>query len=356
MRRFLFVLAWVFVLLTACQAGSSQQETVTEPDNQVTATPDLSLTPLPTETATHTPTPTQPVLMLVLPDEMDEQLAVEFQSVFEAHAAEAGLELVVVESLDPAVLGEEVKGLVIFSQDDALNQLSQVPAGTRVLVLGTVEQPLGDGVLVIDGSSASLDQAAFLAGYTSAVITTDWRIGLILTGASSPEEAAVEQAFRNGVIFYCGLCRPAYPPYIAYPAVIIVTPDSGDGGIQSAVDQLRTAGIVTVYLPPMIQDAGLMQALASAGINMIGSGQSEVGVEANWIASIQPDLLAAVQSLGSGWLSGGTASPQTIPVSIANPNPELFSTGRQHLVEKLQEDLRDGFHRYRCSPVRLIIQ
>jgi hypothetical protein len=99
----------------------------------------------------------------------------------------------------------------------------------------------------------------------------------------------------------------------------------------------------TVYLAPGAGDETLMAYLADAGVYLIGSGPPPDELRDHWIASVRADYVRVLSdSLASlaGWRGGFT-----LPVSIVveDINQELFSPGRQLLVENLLPDLLNGF-------------
>jgi hypothetical protein len=127
----------------------------------------------------------------------------------------------------------------------------------------------------------------------------------------------------------------------------VVDLPEGAGGtdFQVAVDTLVSAGVTTVYVAPTANDDALLQSLAQAGISIIGSQPPPAGLEGNWIASVGVDLAGMLRLAGAEWLAGqNSADPQAIvPVDFFNPNPALFSPGRQELVSGFQKDLMAGY-------------
>ena len=192
---------------------------------------------------------------------------------------------------------------------------------------------------VIGSGGERADQQGFLAGYLAAVITPDWRVGVI-SQPDSPAGMAARNGFANGVVFYCGLCRPAYPPFIQYP-IFVDLPPGGDP--QAVVDTLVGNAVKTVYVAPGVGDAALLEALAQAGLQLIGSGAPPQQIASQWVASIRMDEMGAVRQIWPRLLAGEGGFDLSTPLTLGERNPALFSPGRQRLVDRMLTDLLAGY-------------
>jgi hypothetical protein len=341
---FFYKLVFLLFLLFTCTSCDNQ------PSNQnglVTQSPEVASTiavPTASPTPEPSPTPLQKKLVLLAPAGSDMGLKDSATDFLQELAGTAGLSLQVVEAVDPASLGTEVTGIVVLSPDPGVEILTQANPSIPVLAVG-IPGIQGTGNLsVIPVDEAGADLQGFLAGYLAAVVTPDWRVGVI-SRSDSPQGKSFSLGFSNGVVFFCGLCRPVYPPYNAYPLVVNLPAEAGAADFQSAVDTLVSAGVTTVYVAPSVNDDALLQSLAQAGLSIIGSQLPPVGMEGNWVASVGIELAEILRLTGADWLAGqNPANLQGIvPVGFFHANPALFSPGRQELVNRFEKDLNTGY-------------
>ena len=153
---------------------------------------------------------------------------------------------------------------------------------------------------VIQLGSQRPDQMGFLAGTIAAEITPDWRVG-ILTAVGSGEGEAMRQGFVNGVFYFCGLCRPLYPPFpnTGYPITLQIPAGGNAADQQAAINQLRSWQVGTVFVDPAIAEDALLDQLAQAGINFILAGPPPQQNRANWVASL--GFGDSLQAVAEGW-------------------------------------------------------
>jgi hypothetical protein len=173
------------------------------------------------------------------------------------------------------------------------------------------------------------------------VLTPDWRVGVISPSGSSDGRGAIN-GFNNGVIFFCGLCRPAYPPFVQYPVFTEIPPGAGEAEIAAAVGQMTGNGVQLVYVAPGAESGALLEALSGAGLKLIGSLPPPASLQDQWAASIRVDAASAVMELWPSLLAGEGGISIDTPVVITDRNPGLFSPGRQRLVENLLKELLAG--------------
>jgi hypothetical protein len=150
-------------------------------------------------------------------------------------------------------------------------------------------------------------------------------------------------SFINGVIFYCGLCRPVFPPFYQYPLVSTLPGGVGSAHQQAAADAMINSGVKTVYVYPGTGDDSLLQYLAQAGVNLIGGAAYPPEVQNQWVASIAIDMGAAIRQAWPGLLQGQGGMSLEAPLVLVDWNEALFSPGRQRLVERLLADLVAGY-------------
>ncbi len=336
LRYFLAVLFGL--VLFACGQSS--------PDAGPTLTVAATSISQPSDTPTPRPssTPLPPMAVLLAPPEADPLAVGELQSALADLAAQAGLRFQTRPSLAPVEL-DQVQVLVALPPNPGLGELVAAAPGTQFLAVGFPELEPATNLSVVAAQAERLDQVAFLAGYTAATISEDWRVAVV-SEAETVAGKVARKAFTNGVTFYCGLCRPPFPPFptAGYPLSVELIAGASPVDWQAALTYLSSWQVSTVFVQPVLAEGSFLSALADAGINFILAGPAPAGLEANWVASLgYTDALADVLALWPGLVGGQGGQRVDLPLGFSQVNPDLLSPGRQRLAESMLADLLAGF-------------
>jgi hypothetical protein len=281
---------------------------------------------------------------LLAPNGADPALVESLQAYLDEQAAQEGLRFQVRPELSAGEMAD-VSIVVALPPAGNLGELASASPHTRFLAVNIPDLAPTANLNVIKLGSQRPDQVGFLAGYTAAEITPDWRAG-ILTAAGSGEGEAMRQGFVNGVFYFCGLCRPVYPPFpnTGYPITLQIPAGGNTADQQAAINQLRSWQVGTVFVDPAIADDALLDQLTQAGINFILAGQPPQQNRASWVASLGfGDSLQAVAEAWSALLEGEIGASSGLPLGFTETNPDLLSPGKQRLAEEMLKDLQAGF-------------
>jgi len=312
-----------------------------------TANPEAPTATLPfVEIATITPAPTPTVqtarVLLLALEGSDPGEVVALQDVLSELAGQESLAFETRADLTSLEFDAGVRLVVAVPPDPGIANLAAANSQVQFLAVGIPGVQAASNLSVIGSEGERPDQQGFLAGYLAAVITQDWRVGVI-SRADTVEGKAARLGFSNGVIFYCGLCRPAYPPFVQYPQYVELAADASAAEQQAAADILIQNAVKTIYVFPGIGDKTLLEYLAQAGVNLIGSGLPGESLRAHWVTSIQVDEASAVRQIWPRLINGEKGIQLSVPLALADKNTALFSLGRQHLVEKMLAELLAGY-------------
>jgi hypothetical protein len=299
---------------------------------------------LPTATATMAPTPTAqpPLVILFAPQGSDPAQLEGLQAVLTDLTAKDGLRFETRKEIVEGGIDESVQLVVVLPPYPEIAQLAALYPQTNFLAIGFPDLQASQNLVVISSGGGRPDQQGFLAGYIAVVITSDWRVGVI-SSADSEVGKAASQGFTNGAIFFCGLCRPAYPPFNQYPMVVELPAGASQDQQIAAADTLINSAVQTVYIAPGAGGGALLEYLAQAGVNLIGGDLPPVQVQDRWVVTIQTDLVDTVEQNWEALLSGETGFSMDSPLVLMDINEALFSPGRQKLVDKTMADLLAGF-------------
>lgn len=307
--------------------------------------------PLPTEaspTATIPPTSTPEPLVeraiFVPASDAEPALAQTMQTALEELAQTAGLPLEIAPELQASELDAGVRLVVSLGRVAPLPEWAAAFPGVQFLAVeGSPDLEDRPNLSRISSQNLPADQQGFMAGVLAAAITRDWRVAVLGIDQAGADRAAW-QGFLRGVVYYCGLCRPAYPPYPGYPLYVALPPQAGLADWQAAVDGMlnQDNGVQTFYLAPGVQVEGLAQHLADKGAWIIGSTPTPEALQARWAASVLADPLPLLNELVPELLAGQGGFQRSASLGIQPGNPELYSPARQRVVNLTLEEMLAG--------------
>ena len=328
--RLVFFCVVIAMILSAC--GGSEQ-------------PSLTSTPLPADTPIPLPTLTAtsvvPLAILVLPATLDAETSNLYQKTVYDLAQAAGMRFQVRNALTPADLEPGLQIVIALPPDPGIVALAAAAPNVQFLAINMSGITAGANVSVLGGNSQS-DIAAFLAGYTAALITDDYRIGMMMPRDNADAISAFN-AYASGMTFYCGTCRPFYYLNWTFPQYIDIPADEDKNNYDAYSDILMSQYKVrTIYLHPDIATADLMNYIGTTGVLMIGTVTPEQR-PAGWVMTIQPDVIKAIQAAWPQLVSGQGGLAVQSPLGLSDIDPLLLSPGKQRLVEQMLQDLQAGF-------------
>jgi hypothetical protein len=339
--------AWflfLFFLLHACSATPTSFPTpAVTPTKDVEVVNVVEPTDIPTPLPTPTSVPLPDLAIFYTPPGSDPQYAEEIQRLLEEALAVSDIELKITTTLTRDDLGTHVVLVAALAPGDEISELIRSSPGTQFITIGSSELPPQNNLTVITTESPRIDHQAFMAGVIGAIITPDWRIGVI-----SMEELS-SQAFVNGGVYFCGLCRQVYPPffdaqgtYIKFPLQYTLPENAGEQDNQDAAQYMIDRGVKTVYLPSGVGTPELLNTLEQGGINIIAA--SRLGdIRSNWIATLGSNPIEPLRELLPGLLEGSGGQQAFVSLEITDINPNLFSLARQRLANSILEDLEAGY-------------
>jgi hypothetical protein len=330
---------FLVLLMTGCslRGGSDTPGDQTQPIETIT----------PTETPVDTPTPLVPVGVFITPTESDPDLVGTLNPLISTYLRDLGLRYQVL----PTISAEDFKAddfeiVVILPPFPGLDAIAQASPETKFLAVGFNDiEPL-ENLSVLRSGGGAYDVQGFIAGYIAAMITTDWRVG-VLSIQESDEALAAREGFQVGVKYYCGLCNPKYAPtgvnYV-YPKYIDLPVDATDIEIEANVNFLVDRVVNTYYIVPQLGNDRIYRMLVGYQKKIIGPG-SDFREEYRdyWVASLEYDLPAALEEFWPEFLTAETGIEGTPPLLLTDVNPDLLSPGKVMMVEKVLEDLTAGY-------------
>ena len=317
------------IVMSACGGGGQAATEAPIP----TDTP----IPLPTLTATAT----VPLVALVVPSTLDPDTSNLYQTTVYDLAQESGFRFQVLNTLTTAELDPGLRIVIVVSSDPGIAELAAAAPQAQFLAINIPEISAGGNVSVLGNNSQS-SISAFLAGYTAALITDDYRVGMMIP-KDNAEALNALNAFANGMAYYCGVCRPFYYLNWTFPQYIEIGPDEDKNNYDAYADilMMQYKGR-TIYIHPDIYTEDLVTYIGTTGASMIGTISPEQR-PAGWVMTIQPDVIKAIQNAWPGLVSGEGGVTVQSPLGLGDVDPTILSPGKQRLVEEKLSQLQAGF-------------
>ena len=331
----LFLLSLVFVaILVACGQNA--------PD--ATPTPIPSDTPIPT--ATFTATPSTPLAILVMPADSDPALYELYQSTVYNLAQQGGFRFQVRNSLNEVDLEPTLRVVIALPPDPGpgISALAAAAPQTQFLAINIPDLTAGGNISVL-ANNIQTDIVAFMAGYIGALITEDYRIGMIYPDGNTEALSALD-AYTNGKTYYCGICRPYYYLPYDFPQSIPIPdtePPENYGGYAVYLIQQREVDFIYVY--PDIATPELLAYVGSSGAVQVGSSPQD-SIPLYWAASIAPDTIGAIQTAWPNLVAGQGGQAVQSPPKLTDVDANLLSPAKQAEAEQVLSELLAG----RISP------
>ncbi len=309
-------------------------------------TPPPSATVLPPPTAI--PTPSTPLAVLVVPSDMDKTLSDAYQKTVYDLAQQSGLRFQVRNSFTAADVEPGLRLVIALPPDPGIAALAAAAKNVQFLAIDIPGISAGGNVSVL-ATSSQVDIPAFVAGYTAAMISDDYRAGMILPKDNADAQKAA-QAFANGMAYYCGSCG-SFRLYvdqngqgIRFPVFVQVPSDEDPGRLGGwanyAVGNLKVSALY-VFPDPRLAVKQLYDALGQTGAQIIGVSLPDPR-PAGWVMEVRPDEVKAIQKAWADLLAGRGGQSVPSPLGLADVDPALLSPGKQRLVQQVLDDLQSG--------------
>ena len=334
----------ILLLLTSCASPA------TGPTANPSDLPQVEASATPQPTAGPTPTLPAPLVILVVPADMDAERSKEYQTAIYDLAQAEGYRFQVLNKLsaDDLSLEPNLKAVIAVPPDPGMAGLAAAFPQAQFLAINIPGVNPGGNISVLGGNALPIDQIAFMAGYIGAMITQDYHTGAILR-KGSPDSEKIATAMRAGQEFFCGICNPFAGPFNDYPLRMDIPEDAKPEEYTAYADLLFRDKVDTVFLPAGMDTPELLDYLPTVGVLMIGA-QSPLKRPATWVLTLQPDYLAALKTAWPDLVAGKGGQSFAAPLSFTDINADLFSPGKQLIAQKTLDDLLAGFISTNVNP------
>jgi len=306
-------------------------------NGQASAKPTLERPIVPTASSTAEPG----LVYLVSGGESPERMTSRVEDLITTLSTAAGNEFIVLVEISDSDLEQNAKVVIYLPPDPGLNDLVAQHPTVQFVAIGIQGLSDAHNLTRIGPDGMGADQVGFIAGVISAVVTPDWRVGAVSV-LNSGEEHASNLAFQNGVKFYCGLCRQAYPPFHSYPLGVEAS-TSEIAAVQDAINLLSNLDVDTIFLSPELSAAASAEMLEGPGLSYIGGESPGDDLGEKWIATVRAAPELAIAEIWDRVRAGERGGTVPMPVIIEDINPDRLTPGREAWVKEILQDLIDGY-------------
>ena len=311
-----------------------------EPSSDVSTTS----TPVPTDTVVAPPTLTAtavvPLAVLLLPSDLDPEISNSYQTTVYDLAQASGLRYQVRNSLAPEEIEPGLKVVIALPPDPGVAALAAAAPDVQFLAINIPEIAPGGNISAL-GETGQSDIAGFLAGYTAALVTDDYRIGMLMP-KDNPDAIRAFNSFNTGMKYYCGLCRTLYFYANPFPQYVEIPSDADPVTYGAYADILILQyKIGTIFVYPDIATPDLTNYIGTTGVYMIGTKTPEE-LPAGWVMTIQPDIIKAIQNAWPSLIRGEGGVTVQSPLGISAVDSTILSAGKLRLVEETLSELQSG--------------
>ncbi len=328
-KHFFFVIL-IIAILSACGGEATG---VAGP----TAVPTQTQSPPPT----MIPTLSTPLALIVLPADMDKTASDLYQKTVYDLAQQSGFRFQVRNMLTPADLADPtVKVVIALPPDSGIATLASTAPGVQFLAVNIPNLTAGGNLSVLAGDS-QVDVTSFLAGYIAAMLSDEYHIGMIIPKDNADAQRAYF-AFKNGMAYYCGLCRRFYFNGIDYPTFIEIPADEDParyGGYANVL--INDQKVYTLFVYPSLANADFLSYIGTQGVMLIGNSMPEPR-PGGWVATIRPDTIKAIQSAWPSLIAGQGGINVQSPIGLADVDPTLLTPGKLRLAQETLDALLAG--------------
>jgi hypothetical protein len=309
-----------------------------------TAIPSATTVPSPTAV----PTPSTPLAVLVVPADMDKAASDAYQKTVYDLAQKSNMRFQVRNAFSPSDLEPGLQVVIALPPDPGIAALAKVAPQVQFLAVDIPGIAASGNVSVL-ASSTQVDVPAFVAGYTAAMISDDYRAGMILP-KDNPDAQKAAQAFANGMAYYCGVCTSfrlyldqsgaaiPYPQFVQIPST--EDPSKFGGWANYTVGTLKVDALY-IFPDPKIEVKQLYAALGQTGAQIIGVSLPDPK-PAGWVMELRSDDVKAIQKAWPGLVAGKGGQAVPSPLGMADVDPGFLSPGKQRLVQQVLDDLQSG--------------
>ena len=243
-------------------------------------------------------------------------------------------------ALTPADITSGTKIVILSTGAGDVNSLASAASTTQFILLGSANSANLSNVSSIQANPAD---EAFMAGYLTEIISTDWRAAGLLPSDESIGSGYAD-AFENGARFVCGSCTPFYSPIVSFPQMASEPAGSPAGTWSADAATLSQSWLSAAFITPSAVSADVVAALNARTNNtdsvyFISTTAAPQDGSVAWVALLDTDYASTLKTLLPQVLAGQGPLNLRAQITLTSVNEDVVSPGRQDDFNRTAADL-----------------
>jgi len=349
-RSILLVLLIIEFLLAACEPA---------------VTPTVTETPVVTESPTAEPSrspisPTQTsatqTVMIVSNREGDElsdpeawdgrEINSYTYQILEILVSRYSMDLIASDEIIEEELTPNIEIIVSTSPTDDLPAIAERHPDIQFVAIDHPGFSPSENLSLIGEHGEVNQQQAFMAGYLSALISDDYKVAALIPSDVEDSETLTE-VFVNGARFFCGACRPLYPPYNPFPQWETLPLNYTSTDFEPTIDALMAKEIEVLFVEGQLASAELFTYLNNWDVMFVSDSSLFFHpwmqlVRNNWAGTVRLDVETPLEEIFPLLLEGQGNHDVPVRMVVTATEGGLISEGRHQLFDEFAEDLQNG--------------
>ncbi|HCK65496.1 MAG TPA: hypothetical protein DHW49_04465, partial [Anaerolineae bacterium] len=240
----------------------------------------------------------------------------------------------------PDLADPTLKVVIALPPDPGVAMFASAAPSVQFLAVNIPNLTAGGNVSVLAPDN-QVELPAFLAGYTLAMLTYEYHIGMLYPEGDDSAVRAVN-AFNNGMRYYCGLCRGIYIDPVEYPTFLSI-PTTEDvslhGGYANVL--INDRDVDGIYIYPTIATDDLLTYVGTQGVYLIGTRMPPTR-PGGWVMTVSPDTIKAIQIAWPQLIAGQGGQAVQSPLGLADVDPGILPDGKLEEVQFILNELLAG--------------
>ncbi|MBI2333031.1 MAG: hypothetical protein HYU84_12895, partial [Chloroflexi bacterium] len=282
-----------------------------------------------------------PLALLILPTDLDKPTSDLYQKTVYDLALASGFRFQVRNGITPEDLADPtLKVVIALPPDPGVANYAPTAPNVQFLAVNIPNVTAAGNVSVL-APSTQVELPAFLAGYTLAMMTYEYHVGMLYPEGDANAQAALN-AFSNGMRYYCGLCDGIYIDLVSYPAILGIPtnedPSKFGGYANVLINDNKVGGL---YIYPSLATDDFLSYVGTQGVYLVGTTRPEPR-PGGWLMTISPDTIKAIQTAWPQLIAGQGGQNVQSPLGIADVDTNILTEAKLRLVQHTLDELIAG--------------
>ncbi len=251
-----------------------------------------------------------------------------------------------VEIIEDDLASKNIKVVVSTCPTDDLPDIAARHPEVQFVAVDHPGFSPSENLSLISAQEAVNQQQVFMAGYLSALISEDYKVAALIPSDVEESETLTE-IFVNGARFFCGDCRPFYPPYNPFPQWETLPTDYTSSDFEPIVDGLMAKEIEVLFVDSRLASTELFTYLQDwdgmfvSDTSLYHHSWMQL-VRNNWAGTVRPDVESALEEIFPLLLEGEGNHDVPVKMVVTSTEEGLISQGRLQVFDEFAEDLLNG--------------